>query len=72
MIPNTKQVVSGNGIRDEFLGSVSLEVEIADRPLCLNALVIRGKGHELILGFDFLQSHDLLVDCKSCCLTSRY
>lgn len=72
MRPCGKHVIFGNGVRDAVQGSLCLNVSIEGQDLQVNALVIRGKGPNLILGFDFLYEHDLLVDCKERCLKPRH
>lgn len=64
VVPSAKQVIFKNGVKNSVQGSVYLSVSIEGRELEVDALVIKSKGPNIILGFDFLHYHDLLMVCK--------
>lgn len=51
-----------NGVQNLLQGSVCLLVSIEQQELEVDALIIKCKGPNLILGFDFQHQSDLLMD----------
>lgn len=69
--PCSNLVVMGNGVTEELMGKLPLEVTIDDQVYPLDAFVIKGKGPPLILGYRFLSDHNLVVDCRHKTLYQR-
>lgn len=63
IVPCGKTVTYGNGLKEPLMGQVSLQLQVDGVPHTLNCYVIKGKGPQIILGYTFLSSNKLLVDC---------
>ena len=65
-----QRVRFGNGEVEKVQGKLNAKIYIEGIPFQLEAFVLFGKGHVLILGFIFLKSNDLVVNCKKRILES--
>lgn len=65
VVPCNKQMIFGNGVHDSIQSSVCPPIFIEGQESKVDALVIKGKGPNPVLSFDFPHHHDLIVDCKS-------
>ena len=59
------RLVSASGHNLDVLGTCSLTIQMSGTPTCVwSCCVVNDLSHDLILGFDFLQAHHVIVDCS--------